>query len=44
LRIVITGAAGQVAYSFLHPLCKGDVFGIDQVLKTTRSNNNRHRF
>jgi len=36
LRILITGAAGQIAYSLLHPLCKGDVFGMDQVCKNYR--------
>jgi len=28
---VITGAAGQIAYSLLLPICNGDVFGKDQV-------------
>jgi hypothetical protein len=31
IRIVITGAAGQIAYSLIHPICNGDVFGKDQV-------------
>jgi malate dehydrogenase len=31
LRIVITGAAGQIAYSLIHQICTGDVFGNDQV-------------
>lgn len=31
IRIVITGAAGQIAYSLLYPICSGDVFGKDQV-------------
>lgn len=31
IRIVITGAAGQIAYSLLYPICNGDVFGKDQV-------------
>jgi malate dehydrogenase len=30
LRIVITGAAGQIAYSLIHQICTGDVFGSDQ--------------
>jgi len=29
LRILITGAAGQIAYSFLPLLCSGEVFGKD---------------
>jgi len=31
IRIVITGAAGQIAYSLIHQICNGDVFGKDQV-------------
>jgi hypothetical protein len=31
IRIVITGAAGQIAYSLIHQICSGDVFGKDQV-------------
>jgi hypothetical protein len=31
IRIVITGAAGQIAYLLMHPLCNGDIFGKDQV-------------
>jgi len=27
---VITGAAGQIAYSLIHQICNGDVFGKDQ--------------
>jgi len=30
IRIVITGAAGQIGYSLIHPICNGDVFGKDQ--------------
>lgn len=30
LRVVITGAAGQIAYSLLYSVTKGDVFGKDQ--------------
>nr|AZS52302.1 cytosolic malate dehydrogenase [Adamussium colbecki] len=30
IRVVITGAAGQIAYSLLHSVAKGDVFGKDQ--------------
>ncbi|CAF1548949.1 unnamed protein product [Adineta steineri] len=30
IRIVITGAAGQIAYSLIHQICSGDVFGQDQ--------------
>lgn len=30
MRVVITGAAGQIAYSLFPPVCKGDVFGKDQ--------------
>jgi len=32
IRVVITGAAGQIAYSLLYQLAKGDVFGADQPL------------
>lgn len=30
VRVVITGAAGQIAYSLIHQICNGDVFGKDQ--------------
>jgi len=30
IRVLVTGAAGQIAYSLLHPLAKGDVFGKEQ--------------
>ncbi|XP_033101144.1 malate dehydrogenase, cytoplasmic-like [Anneissia japonica] len=30
LRVVVTGAAGQIAYSLLYSIAKGDVFGSDQ--------------
>ncbi|RDD44904.1 Malate dehydrogenase, cytoplasmic [Trichoplax sp. H2] len=30
LRVCVTGAAGQIAYSLLYQLAKGDVFGQDQ--------------
>ncbi|KAL9953195.1 hypothetical protein ACROYT_G040572 [Oculina patagonica] len=32
LRVCITGAAGQIAYSLLYSVCKGDVFGTNQPL------------
>jgi len=32
IRVVITGAAGQIAYSLLYQIGKGDVFGQDQPL------------
>jgi malate dehydrogenase len=32
IRVVITGAAGQIAYSLLYQIGKGDVFGHDQPL------------
>jgi len=32
IRVVITGAAGQIAYSLLYQIGKGDVFGNDQPL------------
>lgn len=32
IRVVVTGAAGQIAYSLLYQLAKGDVFGADQPL------------
>ena len=31
LRVVITGAAGQIAYSLLYQVASGYVFGMDQV-------------
>ncbi len=31
LRVLVTGAAGQIAYSLLYTIAKGDVFGKDQV-------------
>lgn len=33
LRVVVTGAAGQIAYSLLFSIAKGDVFGKDQTLE-----------
>jgi len=32
IRVVVTGAAGQIAYSLLYIIAKGDVFGPDQPL------------
>ncbi|XP_052001710.1 malate dehydrogenase, cytoplasmic-like [Xyrauchen texanus] len=32
IRVLITGAAGQIAYSLLYSIAKGDVFGKDQPL------------
>ena len=31
LRVLVTGAAGQIAYSLLYSIAKGDVFGQSQV-------------
>lgn len=31
LRVLVTGAAGQIAYSLLYSIGKGDVFGPKQV-------------
>ena len=31
LRVVVTGAAGQIAYSLLYQIAKGETFGADQV-------------
>lgn len=31
LKVLVTGAAGQIAYSLLYSVAKGDVFGKDQV-------------
>ena len=31
LKVVVTGAAGQISYSLLFSIAKGDVFGKDQV-------------
>lgn len=33
LRVVVTGAAGQIAYSLLFSVAKGDVFGKNQTLE-----------
>lgn len=33
IRVLVTGAAGQIAYSLLYSIAKGDVFGKDQVKK-----------
>lgn len=33
IRVLVTGAAGQIAYSLLFSIAKGDVFGKDQVGK-----------
>lgn len=30
IRVVITGAAGQIAYSLIYQIAKGDVFGPNQ--------------
>lgn len=30
IRVCVTGAAGQISYSLLFGLCKGDVFGMNQ--------------
>jgi malate dehydrogenase len=32
IRVLVTGAAGQIAYSLLYSVAKGDVFGLDQPL------------
>jgi len=32
LRVVVTGAAGQIAYSLLYQIAKGETFGADQPL------------
>ncbi|XP_075719259.1 malate dehydrogenase, cytoplasmic [Rhinoderma darwinii] len=32
IRVLVTGAAGQIAYSLLYGIAKGDVFGNDQPL------------
>ena len=31
IKVCVTGAAGQIAYSLLFALAKGDVFGSNQV-------------
>lgn len=30
IKVVVTGAAGQIAYSLIYQLAKGDVFGANQ--------------
>lgn len=37
IRVVVTGAAGQIAYSLLYSIAKGDVFGKDQVRLSLKS-------
>uniref|UniRef100_A0A7N5JRI1 Malate dehydrogenase, cytoplasmic n=1 Tax=Ailuropoda melanoleuca TaxID=9646 RepID=A0A7N5JRI1_AILME len=32
IRVLVTGAAGQIAYSLLYSIAKGDVFGTEQPL------------
>lgn len=32
IRVLVTGAAGQIGYSLLYSVAKGDVFGLDQPL------------
>ena len=32
IRVVVTGAAGQIAYSLLYMIANGEVFGKDQKL------------
>lgn len=34
---MVTGAAGQIAYSLLYSIAKGDVFGKDQVRLSLKS-------
>ena len=36
IRVLVSGAAGQIAYSLLYSIAKGDVFGKDQV--STKNN------
>jgi len=31
LKVLVTGAAGQIAYSLVNSVAKGDVFGPNQV-------------
>lgn len=31
IKVCVTGAAGQIAYSLLYNICNGSVFGQDQV-------------
>ena len=33
IKVLVTGAAGQIAYSLLYSVAKGDVFGANQVCK-----------
>ena len=40
LRVVVTGAAGQIAYSLLYSIGKGDVFGPNQVKSSVISPQN----
>ena len=36
LVVCVTGAAGQIAYSLLFSIAKGDIFGSDQVCLALR--------
>lgn len=36
IRVCVTGAAGQISYSLLFPICRGDVFGLNQVRMAER--------
>lgn len=38
IKVCVTGAAGQIAYSLLYSVAKGDVFGADQVSVFTHQN------
>lgn len=40
IRVLVTGAAGQIAYSLLLSIAKGDVFGSDQVKKHQKTAEN----
>ncbi len=31
IRVLVTGAAGQIGYALVLQIAKGDVFGVDQV-------------
>ena len=43
LRVVITGAAGQIAYSLIYQVASGYVFGSDQVSKEEGVNGELNR-
>lgn len=42
IRVCVTGAAGQIAYSLLYSIANGDVFGKDQVCMQLHHHHHHH--